>query len=107
MAISLSKLKPTEMVRLMNSTDYGTVLSSTQIYRHFEQGGYRISSREDSRCLNFYSYLAWLVDRHNTPPEEAQGYARIVEVWELILTVLRQERAKAERPQEQQELFNE
>ena len=25
MAISLSKLKPTEMVRLMNSTDYGTV----------------------------------------------------------------------------------
>ena len=74
MAISLSKLKPTEMVRLMNSTDYGTVLSSTQIYRHFEQGGYRISSREDSRCLNFYSYLAWLVDRHNTPPEEAQGY---------------------------------
>ena len=31
MAISLSKLKPTEMVRLMNSTDYGTVLSSTQI----------------------------------------------------------------------------
>ena len=39
MAISLSKLKPTEMVRLMNSTDYGTVLSSTQIYRHFEQIG--------------------------------------------------------------------
>ena len=74
MAISLSKMKPTEMVRLMNSTDYGTVLSSTQIFRHFDQGGYRISSREDSRCLNFYAYLAWLVDRHNAPPEERQGY---------------------------------
>ena len=74
MAISLSRLKPTEMVRLMNSTDYGTVLSSTQIFRHFDQGGYRISSREDSRCLNFYAYLAWLVDRHNAPPEVPQGY---------------------------------
>ena len=74
MAISLSKMKPTEMVRLMNSTDYGTVLSSTQIFRHFDQGGYRISCREDSRYLNFYAYLAWLVDRHNAPPEERQGY---------------------------------
>lgn len=74
MAISLSKMKPTEVVRLMNSTDYGTVLSSTQIFRHFDQGGYRISCREDSRCLNFYAYLAWLVDRHNAPPEVPQGY---------------------------------
>ena len=74
MALSLSKLKPTEMVRLANSTELGTVVSSSQVYRHFEQGGYRIASREDSRCLNFYSYLAWLVDRHNAPPEEPQGY---------------------------------
>ena len=75
MPLNLSKVKPTEMVRLMNSTDLGTVVSSTQIYRHFDQGGYRVASREDSRCMNFYSYVAWLVDRHNTPDEgEPQGY---------------------------------
>ena len=74
MALNLSKLKPSELVRLMNSTELGTVVSATQIYRHSEQGGYRIASREDSRCLNFYSYVAWLVDRHNTPEPEPQGY---------------------------------
>ena len=75
MPLNLSKVKPTEMVRLMNSTDLGTVVSSTQMYRHFDQGGYRVASREDSRCMNFYSYVAWLVDRHNTPDEgEPQGY---------------------------------
>lgn len=74
MAFSLSKMKPTEMVRLMNSTDLGTVVSTTQLYRHFERGGYRIASREDSRCLNFYSYTAWLVDQHNAPEPVAQSY---------------------------------
>ena len=75
MPLNLSKVKPTEMVRLMNSTDLGTVVSSTQMYRHFDQGGYRVASREDSRFMNFYSYVAWLVDRHNTPDEgEPQGY---------------------------------
>ena len=74
MAVNLAKMKPTEMVRLMNSTELGTVLSSTQIYRHFEQGGYRISSQEDSRCLNFFRYVAWLVDEHNTPNETPLDY---------------------------------
>ena len=75
MPLNLSKVKPTEMVRLMNSTDLGTVVSSTQMYRHFDQGGYRVSCREDSRFMNFYSYVAWLVDRHNTPDEDGpQGY---------------------------------
>ena len=72
----LKKLKPTEVVRIMNSTDYGTVLSSSQVYRHFEMGGYRIASREDARCINFFSYVAWLVDRHNEPDEPVADYAR-------------------------------
>ena len=74
MAVDLSKMKPAEMARLMNSTDLGTVTSASQVYRHFEQGGYRIASREDSSRLNFYAYLAWLVDRRNAPPAEARDY---------------------------------
>lgn len=77
MAVNLSKLKPTEMVRLMNSTEFGTVLSATQVYRHFEQGGYRIASREDNRSMNFYSYLAWLVDRHAEIDLAPQTYEEV------------------------------
>jgi len=74
--LTLSKLKPSDVVKCVNSTDFGTVLSASQVYRHFEMGGYRIASRTDPRCINFYAYLAWLVDRHNTPPEPAGDYAR-------------------------------
>ena len=76
MRIKTKKIKPIEVVRLLNSTELGTVLSTAKVYRHFTAAGYRIASTEDSRALNFYRYAAWLVDRHNTPREErAGGYA--------------------------------
>lgn len=61
--IQLSNLKPTELVKIINSTPAGTVISTSQIYRHFEQGGFRIASNEDSRCINIGKYCAWLLDR--------------------------------------------
>ena len=60
-----NKLKPAELVRLLNSTDLGTVVSPAQMYRHFTMAGYRIASTSDNRCLNLYRYIAWLVDRKN------------------------------------------
>ena len=77
MTISTKKMKPVEMVRLLNSTELGTVLSTAKIYRHFSEAGYRIASAEDSRALNFYRYAAWLVDKRNRPQETSQqgGYA--------------------------------
>ena len=65
MAIKGNKLRPAELVRLLNSTDLGTVISPAQVYRHFTMAGYRVASTEDSRCLNLYRYIAWLVDRKN------------------------------------------
>jgi hypothetical protein len=73
-AIAPSKLKPAEVVKLVNSTDFGTVVSPAQVYRHFTEAGYRIASSEDSRQISFYRYVAWLVDRKNTPHEEALDY---------------------------------
>ena len=70
MAINPSKLKPAELVKLVNSTDFGTVASPAQIYRHFERAGYRIASVEDPRCINFFRYAAWLVDMKNAAAEE-------------------------------------
>ena len=72
MTISTKKMKPVEMVRLLNSTELGTVLSTGKIYRHFSEAGYRIASAEDSRALNFYRYAAWLVDKRNRPQETSQ-----------------------------------
>ncbi|MBR1581029.1 MAG: DUF1156 domain-containing protein [Selenomonadaceae bacterium] len=66
-----------------------------------------IKHAEKLDAVKRLSYRLYNITDQKRLTEEAQGYARIVEVWELILTVLRQERAKAERPQEQQELFNE
>ena len=33
--ITPSKMKPAEVVKLVNSTDFGTVISPAQVYRHF------------------------------------------------------------------------
>ena len=61
--IQLSNLKPTELVKIINSTPAGTVISTSQIYRHFEQGGFRSASNEDSRCINIGKDCAWLIDQ--------------------------------------------
>ena len=47
--LKLSKLKPTKVVKAVNSTPLGTVIGTSQVYRHFEQGGFRIASNEDER----------------------------------------------------------
>ena len=72
-----SKMKPAEVVKLVNSTDFGTVISPAQVYRHFTEAGYRIASSEDSRQINFYRYVAWLVDRKNTPSEASLDYESV------------------------------
>ena len=74
MTVNVKKMKPVEMVRFLNSTELGTVLSAAMVYRHFSEAGYRIASTEDSRCLSFYRYAAWLIDKRNTPPEPSGGY---------------------------------
>ena len=58
MTINTKKLKPIEMVRLLNSTEFGSGLSQAQVYRHFAEAGYRVASAEDSRCLSFFRYAA-------------------------------------------------
>ena len=75
--ITPSKMKPAEVVKLVNSKDFRTVISPAQVYRHFTEAGYRIASSEDSRQINFYRYVAWLVDRKNTPSEASLDYESV------------------------------
>ena len=73
MTVNVKKMKPVEMVRFLNSTELGTVISPSTVYRHFSEAGYRIASTEDSRALSFYRYAAWLIDRRNTPRETPEA----------------------------------
>ena len=73
MTVNVRKMKPVEMVRFLNSTELGTVITAAMVYRHFSEAGYRIASTEDSRALSFYRYAAWLIDRRNTPAQTAEG----------------------------------
>lgn len=75
MTVNVKKMKPVEMVRFLNSTELGTTISAAMVYRHFSEAGYRIASTEDTRCLSFYRYAAWLIDkRNNTPASTPGGY---------------------------------
>ena len=57
MPIDPRKLKPTELVRLLNSTPLGEVLSERQLHRHRSRAGFRIG---DGRTVDLLRYVAWL-----------------------------------------------
>ncbi|MCA9253131.1 MAG: phage terminase large subunit family protein [Phycisphaerales bacterium] len=57
MAIDPRKLRPTELVRLLNSTALGEVISERQLHRHRARAGFRVG---DGRTLDLLRYAAWL-----------------------------------------------
>jgi hypothetical protein len=63
-AIDPRKLKPTELVRLLNSTPLGEVISERQLHRHRARAGYRIG---DGKHVDLLRYTAWLVWLRNNP----------------------------------------
>ncbi len=73
-ALDPRKLKPSDLVRLVNSTPLGAVLDERTFYRHRMKAGFRIGQ---GRELDLYRYAAWLADlRHGPKPvvDQAAGY---------------------------------
>ncbi len=64
------KLKPTELVRLLNSTPLGEVISERQLHRHRSRAGFRIG---DGRIVDLLRYVAWLVLERHRPRPEPEG----------------------------------
>jgi len=64
-AIDVRRLRPAELLRLVNSTPLGTVLGERQLYRHRSEAGFRLG---DGRHVDLFRYAAWLVDRRRAPP---------------------------------------
>jgi len=71
-AIDPRKLKPTELVRLLNSTPLGEVIGERQLHRHRARAGFRIG---DGRTIDLLRYTAWLrvtlEERRQKPTEES------------------------------------
>jgi len=59
------KLKPGDLIRLLNSTDQGPVLTQHQLGRDRDQAGFRIG---DGKTIDVFRYAAWLFDRLQAPP---------------------------------------
>ena len=64
--LSLNALKPTEAVRLLNSTQLGTVTSERQLYRDRQRAGFRIG---DGRRIDLIRFVAWLAEQRHFRPE--------------------------------------
>jgi len=67
------RLRPSELVRVLNSTPVGAVLTSGQLRRHRELAGMRIG---DDRTVDMLRYAAWIAgERHGAGDQSSGGSA--------------------------------
>ena len=70
MATDPRKFRPSELCRLLNSTQLGEVIDERQLYRHRTRAGLRIG---DARHIDLLRYVAWLVKLRHSPKPESDG----------------------------------
>ena len=71
MPLDVRQLTPTELVRLVNSTPLGTVLSAARLHRQMNQAGMRIG---DGRTVHLVKYVAWLALEAERPRPASMSY---------------------------------
>lgn len=82
MAIDPRRLRPTQLVQLLNSTPLGEVIGERQLYRHRERAGLRIVASGEPSKVDLLRYLGWLVIERHRPrpePEGPMGYEALKE----------------------------
>lgn len=76
MAVNPLRLKPTEILRLLNSTPVGTVANERLLRRHRDAAGMNISD-DAGQTVNIFKYAAWLtrrwLERDENPPQTYDG----------------------------------
>ncbi len=73
MAIDPRRLRPTQLVQLLNSTPMGEVIGERQLHRHRARAGLRITSTADPRNIDLLRYVAWLASERHKPRPEPDG----------------------------------
>jgi len=71
MKIDPRKLRPADVLRLLNTAGYGAVLTENQLRRHRNRAGYTIG---DTRTVDLFRYAAWLTLEYLTPKPEPLSY---------------------------------
>ena len=71
MPIDPRKLRPSECVRLLNSTPLGEVISERRLHLHRSRAGLRIG---DGKTVDLLRYASWLVVERHKPKSEALDY---------------------------------
>lgn len=69
MALDPRKLRPSELIQLINSTPLGAVLSDRLLRQQRQQAGLAIG---DGRTVDFFRYVAWLVHQRHTAAAQQQ-----------------------------------
>ncbi|HHK41978.1 MAG TPA: hypothetical protein ENJ50_06115, partial [Planctomycetaceae bacterium] len=69
MAINPQRLRPSELVRLLNSSPLGEVTSERQLYRDRQRAGFRIGDGKHVDLVRYAAWLAW--ERHHPKPSKA------------------------------------
>lgn len=68
MPVDIRRLRPAELVRLLNSTKLGEVFSPRWMQQHRQRAGFQISPDGDGSRIDLLRYAAWLVWRKHAPP---------------------------------------
>lgn len=64
-------LRPADLLRLINATTFGGVVTEFQLRRHRNQAGYTIG---DARTVDLFRYAAWLTLEYFKPKVEPLSY---------------------------------
>jgi len=78
--INPTKLKPTDLTRLLNSARFGEVLNERTLRRHRNRAGYAIG---DAKTVDLLRYAAWLTQQYLTPPQATRSYDDLKEAVRL------------------------
>jgi len=71
MQIDPRKLRPADLLRLVNAAGRGSVLTEFQLRRHRNEAGYTIG---DARTVDLFRYAAWLTLEYFKPRAEPLSY---------------------------------
>lgn len=72
--IDVRKLKPVQLVQLLNSTPLGEVVDERRLRQHRTRAGLRITSPADPRSVDLLRYVAWLVLERHDPRRKYEAH---------------------------------
>lgn len=82
MSIDPRRLRPGELVKLLNSTRLGEVTTERQLHRHRTRAGFRVTAEGDTGRVDLYRYVAWLVAIRHDQAAGSEGETGVRSAYE-------------------------